>query len=146
MKTTPHQRELDTSSKPQLTHVLFPFFTTTHEVSAISPSTLVPVTSTQGSPPQRHPSLEGHIMEFTNQDVNFIMTPFRGPSEPEKLTTPALVDLELPPDLEADLALSDSSDSDIGRSVQEEILQLHRKARMSLQELAKTVIKTVWPI
>ena len=50
-----------------------------------------------------------------------------------------------PPDLEADLALSDSTGSDLAHSVSEEILQLHKEGRMSPGERARTAIKTVWP-
>ena len=46
---------------------------------------------------------------------------FRGPSELEELTTPALLDFESHPDQEADLALSDSTDLDTACSVLEEI-------------------------
>ena len=146
MVITPHQREMDTTSQPQLTRALFPSYTTTHEVSATSPATPVTVAFTQGVPPRRHQSLEGHILELLEQAINSSLTTSRGPSQPQELTTPALVGFESPPDLEADLALSNSTDSDNARSVQEEILQLHREAGMSPGERAKTVIKTVWPI
>ena len=74
--------------------------------------------------------MEGHILAIPDQD-DLYMTPMRGPSEPEELTIPALVDSASLPDLEADLALSDSTDSDLVRSVGEELLQLHREGRMS---------------
>ena len=58
--------------------------------------------------------------------VHSSMTPSRGPSQLEELTTPALVGFDSPPDLKADLALSNSTDSDMAHTVDEEILQLHR--------------------
>ena len=73
------------------------------------------------------------------------MTPTRGPSDHEEVTILALIGSASPPDLEADLVLSDSTDSDMAPSVDEEI-QLHREGRMSPGEWARTVIKTVWPI
>ena len=54
-------------------------------------------------------------------DVNRSMTPPRGSSEPEELTTSALSGQDSHPDLETDLALSDSTystDSDIAQSVE----------------------------
>ena len=89
--------------------------------------------------------MEGHILELPDQD-DFSMTPMRGPSEPEELTIPALLGNASLPDLEVDLAMSDSTNSDLACSVGEELLQLHREGRMSPGERARTVIKTAWPI
>ena len=44
------------------------------------------------------------------------------------------------------MALSESTDSDIACSIEDEILQLHRDARMIPGEWTKTAIKTVWSI
>ena len=91
MISSPIPMEMDTSSQPLITHALFPSSTTTHEVSAIFPPTPVTVASTQGDLPRKHPSLKGHILELPEQDVHPSMTPTRGPSEPEELTSPARI-------------------------------------------------------
>ena len=142
---TPIPMETDPNSQ-LFTHALFPSTTTTPKVSAFSsPSTPITGTSIHGSLPREHTTLEGYTLAIPEQD-DMAMTQMSGLFEPSTLTPPAHIGSTSPPDLEADLALSDSTESDLERSVREEIQQLQREDWRSQGERARTATKTVWPI
>ena len=112
--------------------------TPTPQVSKMQPSVSDLTSYIELSPHLRHSTPECTVLFIPDWDLDSATMAVREPVQTEEKTTCTHYS---PDPLERDLKLSDSTDPDISCSIDEEILLLHREAKMSPKEKAMTVVQ-----